>query len=169
MRTGRTLTVFRSLLYRGGGRGSGPGGVLPGLGGLVLGGFLPGPGGAGPGGVFLPGWGGSGPGGVWSWGGFLPGPEGWVGWVGGLVMGGSSLVGGVWSRGDSSLVGGVCSQGGFGHGGHLPGPGVGSRPAWSRGGVGWCLVRHSPPVNRMTHTCKNITLAKTLFRPVIII
>ena len=73
MRTGRTLTVFRSLLFRG--EGSGPGGV--------------------------PAWSG-----------------------GGLVPGGTYLV-------------------------------------WG------CLVRYSPPVNRMTHTCKNITLAKTSFRPVI--
>ena len=28
------------------------------------------------------------------------------------------------------------------------------------------LVRYSPPVNRMTNRCKNITLAKTSFRPV---
>ena len=42
-----------------------------------------------------------------------------------------------------------------------------------RGGVpglgGGYLVRYSPPpVNRMTNRCKNITLAKTSFRPVII-
>ena len=38
---------------------------------------------------------------------------------------------------------------------YLPGPG------------GVCLVRYSPPVNRMTDACENITLAKTSFRPVI--
>ena len=46
-------------------------------------------------------------------------------------------------------------------------------------GLGGCLVwgcvsgpggvpgQVLPPVNRMTHRCKNITLAKTSFRPVI--
>ena len=43
MRTGRTLTVFRSLLFRGG--VSGPGGCLVWGGCLVPGGYLPGPGG----------------------------------------------------------------------------------------------------------------------------
>ena len=75
MRTGRTLTVFRSLLFRGGGGGLVPGGVP-----------------------------------AWSRG--------------------------VWSRGV---------------------------PTWSGGVPGQVLP---PPVNRMTHTCKNITLAKTSFRPV---
>ena len=75
---------------------------------------------------------------------------------GGSGPGGTSLVwGGVWSQG------GVWSRG---------------VPPWSGGGV-WsqgsaCLVPRggwsgTPPVNRMTHTCKNITLAKTSFRPVI--
>ena len=61
--------------------------------------------------------------------------------------------------------------------GGLPGPwgGVclvlGGVSAWSRGGGSPCqggLPRDPPPVNRITHTCKNITLATTLLRPVII-
>ena len=53
---------------------------------------------------------------------------------------------------------------------------LGDVPAWSRGGC-TCLVPGGvwsgqalppPTVNRMTHTCKNITLAKTSFRLVII-
>ena len=44
----------------------------------------------------------------------------------------------------------------------VSGPG-GRVPAWSGGVPGQVLL----PVNRMTHTCKNITLAKTSFRPVI--
>ena len=92
----------------------------------------------------------------------------------------------VWPRGGS----GPGRVSGPGRGGYLPGPGVsgprrvppwfgevsGPRrvPPWSGGGT--CLVRlggdgawsGTPPVNRITHTCKNITLAKTSFRPVII-
>ena len=42
----------------------------------------------------------------------------------------------------------------------------GGVPAWSGGGVpAWSGT--PPPVDRMTHACENITLAKTLFRPVI--
>ena len=37
---------------------------------------------------------------------------------------------------------------------------------WSREGCTWSGT--PPPVNRMTNKCKNITLAKTSFRPVII-
>ena len=66
--------------------------------------------------------------------------------------------------------------------GYLPGcegvylPGPGGVPAWSRvvpawsGGVpawsGGVPGQVLPPVDRMTHTCKNITLAKTSFWPV---
>ena len=74
-----------------------------------------------------------------------------------------------WTRGVPAWSGGGCLVPGgtsLVPGGFLPGPGgvsgPGRVPAWSGG----CLVRHSPPVNRMTHTCKNITLAKTSFRPV---
>ena len=102
MRTGRSLTVFRSLQPGGGGTWSG--GVY-----LVRGGV------PGPGGVYLV------PGGcTWSQGG-VPGP-----------------------------------------GGGVPGPGGGC--TWSRGGVPGQVL--PPPVNRMTNRCKNITLAKTSFRPV---
>ena len=64
-------------------------------------------------------------------------------------------------------------------GGYAPGGGV---CAWAGGllpGGAWyggCLVRGGwwypsmhPPVNRMTNRCKNITLATTSLRPVIII
>ena len=98
-----------------------------------------------PGGVYLPG-----PGGV-----YLPGPGGgcvpaWS-WGGCLVLGGCTWSGGVpaWSRGGVP----AWSQGGV--------------PAWSRGGRAWSGTS-PPPVNRMTHRCKNITLAKTSFRPVTI-
>ena len=84
---------------------------------------------------------------------------------------------------ESASQGGLPGLGGSAPGG-LPGPG-GS--AWS-GGVclvqGVCLVwgvafsrgvashhalRQTPPVNRMTDRCKNITLATTSLRPVKII
>ena len=50
-------------------------------------------------------------------------------------------------------------------------PGLGVSP-WSRGGVsgpggGGVPGQVLPPVNRITDRCKNITLAKTSFRPVI--
>ena len=112
---------------------------------------------------------------AWSWGGVsawggvcLPGPGGVC-----LVPGEGVLPGGggvsAWSQGGFSLVGGVCL---------VPG-GVclvlgGS--AWSRGGwfslagglpgPGGALPGDPPPVNRITHTCKNITLATTSLRPV---
>ena len=99
----------------------------------------------------------------------------------GVCFGGVSA----WSGG-CLLPGGWClpGLGGWclpGPGGCLPGGGVVS--AWSRGG-GVCLVRGglpcpgglvsqyalrqtpSPPVNRMTNRCKNITLATTSLRPV---
>ena len=77
--------------------------------------------------------------------------------------------------------GGACLEGGVpawrggclpGEGGCLPGGGVpawrggacqpgGGVPAW-RGGTS----PGPPPVDRMTHACENITLAKTSFRPV---
>ena len=69
--------------------------------------------------------------------------------------GGFSLVpggGSPWSRGG----GGSPWSGGV-----LLGPGGGGSP-WS-GGV---FSREPPPVNRITDTCKNITLATTSLRPV---
>ena len=82
-----------------------------------------------------------------------------------LVRGGGSPWGGVsaWSRGGSPCrEASAWSQGGF----SLPGV-----SAWSRGGGlpgpgGACP--ETPPVNRITDTCKNITLATTYLRPVII-
>ena len=102
-----------------------------------------------PGGGGVPAW--SVGGGCLLWGVYLPGPGG-----GCLLREGGYLPGSgggvpAWSRGVSAPGGGV--------------------PAWSRRGCllqgGGCLVRYSPPpVNRMTDRCKNITLAKTSFRPV---
>ena len=176
MRTGRSLTVFRSLQPGGGGTWSGGGGTWsrggggctwsgggvpgPGMVYLVRGG-VPGPGGCpwSGGGCTWSGGGVHGPGGVpgpggctWSRGG-VPGPRGVY-----LVRG----VGGTWSRGGCTWSGGergcTWSRGG------VPGPGG---CTWSRGmGVPGQVL--PPPVNRMTNRCKNITLAKTSFRPVII-
>ena len=57
--------------------------------------------------------------------------------------------------------GGVSAPGGVsGLGGLLPGSGV-----WL-GGVSQHALRQTPPVNRMTDRCKNITLATTSLRPV---
>ena len=74
--------------------------------------------------------------------------------------------GSAWSGGFSLPGGGLPGPGGF----SLPGPG-GCLPGL--GGV--CLVRGGgqglsgeppPPVDRITDTCKNITLATTSVRPV---
>ena len=46
----------------------------------------------------------------------------------------------------------------------MPGGGLVQGGSPSPGGV---LLARPPPVNRMTDRCKNITLAKTSFRPVI--
>ena len=73
-------------------------------------------------------------------------------WQGGLLGRGGLLVGGV------SLAGGSPWQGGL-LGGGLLGRGVSQH-----------AVRQTPPlVNRMTDRCKNITLATTSLRPVIIL
>ena len=93
-----------------------------------------------------------------------------------VLPGGKYLVqGGGWSgevrsQGDVSLPGGVCSGGCLVPGGGLVPGGWFSLPG------GWVLpaqgVWGSPcpetlsPVNRITHTCKNITLATTSLRPV---
>ena len=84
-------------------------------------------------------------GGSWSQEG-VPGLEGVCTWSWGvyLVQGGvPDLVGGTWSQGGAPGLGGC-----------VPGP----RGVYLvRGGV--YLVRYfPPPVNRITHTCKNITL-----------
>ena len=61
------------------------------------------------------------------------------------------------------MPGGFLHPGGFSiQGGSAPGGGL-SMP---EGGV-W--QGEPPPVNRMTDRCKNITLAKTSFRPVKIV
>ena len=82
-------------------------------------------------------------------GGLLPGGPGLGGvclvWRG-LLLGGVPGPGGVFS-----LPGGFSLLGRF----SLPGGGV--------------LPRETPPVNRITHTCKNITLAITSLRPVMTI
>ena len=175
----------------------GPGGVYLVPGGCTWSrGGVPGPGGGGctwpqgggvpgPGGVYLVR-------GVYLVPGGVPGPGGGVPGPGGvyLVPGGCtwSRGGCTWSRGVYLVPGGVylvpgggvpgprggCtwSRGGVpGPGGGVPGPGGGT---WSRGGCTWSrggyLVRYSPPpVNRMKNRCKNITLAKTSFRPVKIV
>ena len=59
--------------------------------------------------------------------------------------GGCLLLGGVWSWGVSGPGGCVCSGGGV---------------------VSHHALRQTPPVNRMTNRCKNITLATTSLRPV---
>ena len=91
-------------------------------------------------------------------GGCFPGPGGAVC----LVLGGS-----VWSQGGLPGPGGVCLVRGVSlvRGdvslvlGGLPGPG-GWHPSMHWG-------RHPPPPFGQTHTCKNITLATTSLRPVI--
>ena len=79
--------------------------------------------------------------------------------VGGLDMGGGRCLPGPGGWGLPGLGGFLPARG------CLPGPGGFSLP----GGV--CLVRgacpENPPVDRITDTCKNITLATTSLRPVI--
>ena len=87
----------------------------------------------------------------------MSGPGGRGAGVSGLGGGGVSGPGGV-------CLGGCVS----GLGGGVPGPG--GWCAWSRGVLPQCLVGYHPsPVNRMTNRCKNITLATTSLRLVIII
>ena len=139
MRTGRSLTVCCSVL---------PGGGLPGPGGFSL----------------------------------VPEGDGLPGLGGGVLLGARGVVS-AWSGGGGGGVvllgtGGVCLvRGGspWCRGGGMPGPGgfslVPGGSAWSGGvlhpaGGSPCQTPHPPPVNRMTDRCKNITLAKTSFRPV---
>ena len=84
------------------------------------------------------------PGGVLSLGGCVPGS-------GGVSGSGGCLLWGV------SALGGVSAPGGLLQGGLLPG-----------GGIPACTEADTPPVNRMTDRCKNITLATTSLRLVII-
>ena len=106
---------------------------------------------------------------------------GWCAWSGGgcLVQGGSP-----WSQGGVPGPGGCLVQGGFSlvRGGFSLVRGcvclVPGGSSWSQGGFslvpgGFSLVLggggspETPPVNRITDTCKNITLATTSLRPVI--
>ena len=81
-----------------------------------------------------------------------------------LVQGGVSGLGGISGPGGSGL--GVCvwSGGVSGLGGCLVQGCVWSGDVSGPGGHAWS---GTPPMNRMTHRCKNITLAKTSFRSVI--
>ena len=101
-------------------------------------------------------WSGGGRGSPWSRAGYLPGLGGFP-----LCPGGVCLFQGdsPWSRGVSA-----CSRGGSreGSGGVLLGPGGLGASAWSGGDS-----PETPPMNRITDTCKNITLATTSLRPVI--
>ena len=125
--------------------GGGGGVVVSGLGGLVsgLGGVWSRGGGVWSGGSGLGRSAPGGRGGVWSRG--VSAPGGWCLVWGGLVWGSAPRGGGggVWSRG-------------------LSAPG-GSAP---RGVVSQHALRQTPPVNRMTDRCKNISLATTSLRPV---
>ena len=144
MRTGRSVTVCCSLLPDGGG------GVLParsrGGGVCLVGAVLP---------ARSQGWGGGSPCQVPGGGGVLPARSwGVSAWSRGgspcQVLGGGALP--ARSRGGSPCWGGVLPARSRGEGG-LPVQG------------GWGLPG-DPPVNRITHTCKNITLATTSLRPV---
>ena len=139
MRTGRSLTVCCSMLP---GEGVlGPGGGCLVQGGCLLRGCLLLWGGVCSRGVPAPGgWGVCSRGGACSWG-------GGVSALGGCLLPGDLFRGGL-------LLGGSPCLGGF----SLP---RGVLPA--RGGS---PCPETPPVNRITDTCKNITLATTSLRPV---
>ena len=146
MRTSRSLTVCRSLLpgvvsAQGGGR-SAPRGIVSALGGVCSWGVCLLRGVSAPrecllyGGVCSRGH-------VCSWGVCLL--WGCLLW-GGVCSQGVCLLWGVSAPGGVSALGGICSWGGL-----LRGEGVVSQHA----------LRQTPPtVNRITHTCKNITLAQ---------
>ena len=95
--------------------------------------------------------------------------------LGGLPAGGAPLGGeGLLARGVSlpggvSLLGGLLQEGGtegaFFQGGLLAGGGA-SFWRWGASFLGG-TPSGDPPVNRITHTIKNITLATTSLRPVI--
>ena len=103
-------------------------------------------------------------GGVCSWWRLLPGGvcSGWC-----LLPGGMSALGGVCSQG--CLLWGVSAPEGC----LLPG-GVSALGVSAPGeclflgdcGIPACTEADTPPVNRMTNRCKNITLATTSLRPV---
>ena len=80
----------------------------------------------------------------------------------------------VWSWGSMSGHGGACLVGGcvwwgdMSGGGCVSGPGSVSGQGGVSGPRGGMPGQVPPSVNRMTDRCKNITLAKTSFRPVTI-
>ena len=89
--------------------------------------------------------------------------------LGGLLAGGFSLPGGIPAQGGLpargvSLPGGVLPARGVSLPGGSPCLGV-SLPGGSPCLGGFSLPE-TPPVNRITHSCKNITLATTSLRPV---
>ena len=117
---------------------------------------------------------------VWRGGGGCFPCQGWI-----SLPGGSS-----WRGGSPCQRGGSPCQGGLRWGvlparGSLPGGGFslpGGSPWWGafpcQGGLpggggflpaGGFSLLETPPVNRMTNRCKNITLATTSLRPVIIV
>ena len=97
-----------------------------------------------------PSWGVHLPGGV-----LLPGGSPWGGLLWGVLLPGGFSFWGVFPSWGASPSQGVLLLGGSPSGGVLlPG--------------GFSLPVTSPPVNRITHSCKNITLATTLLRPVTI-
>ena len=101
-------------------------------------------------------------------------------WGGGVLPGRGGVVclvrGGLLAQGGSPCRGGLPGPRGDG----LPGSGGislprGGSPCWGvfslQGGGspswgGFSLPRDPPPVNRITHTCKNITLATTSLWPI---
>ena len=148
MRTGRSLTVCLSLLLR----GVPPSWGVSFLGGLLLGGvsFL--------GGLLL---GGVPP----SLGGLLLGVGvgclllcrvGGASFLGNLLLGRCLLLGGVSFWGGASFLGVPPSWGGL----------LGRGGASLAGGIPACTEADTPPMNRITHSCKNITLATTSLRSV---
>ena len=84
--------------------------------------------------------------------------------LGGLPPGGVSALGGVCSWGVSAPRGGCLLLGGL-----LPSGGcllLGGCLLPGGSGIPACTEADTPPVNRMTNRCKNITLATTSLRPV---
>ena len=149
MRTGRSLTICRSLLPEGGVCSEGC--LLPG--GVCSWGAVCSQGGLLPGGCLLQG--------VSASGGYL-------------LLGGVSAPGGLSASGGGVCSRrGVCSQGVCASGGCLLLGGVCSGRCLLQGvlllgdGIPACTEADTPPpVKRMTDRCKNITLATTSLRPV---
>ena len=82
--------------------------------------------------------------------------------------GGSATRGVSGPGGGMSGPGGCLLLGGSASGGYLlPGVCILGVSAPGGGGVSQHALRQTPPVNRMTHRCNNITLATASLRPVI--